>query len=251
MFNYTGDEVWVENLPNKPAMDPVLGALLVVGAAAAIAVSVKKRNPWPVAVLGAGLLMLAPSAVNIAFPRENPSVGRAAGALPMLMIVCALVPGMLLDITRQYRWLLARLLTPVVILALSGAIIGLNIDRVFVQYPAVYCANAQNASDIAREIRAFYEAGNPRSNAWIGIYPHWVDHRLVGIWLGDVNFSNVAEEHGTRVDLEGKAGLFVLNVADQESLDALREKYPEGEARMVSGSQCPNRQFVLFSVPPE
>ncbi|HET9494683.1 MAG TPA: glycosyltransferase family 39 protein, partial [Chloroflexia bacterium] len=47
MFNYRGDEVWVENLPYKPAMDPVLGALLVVGAAAAIGASVRKRDPWP------------------------------------------------------------------------------------------------------------------------------------------------------------------------------------------------------------
>jgi hypothetical protein len=251
MFNYTGDEVWVENLPYKPAMDPVLGALLVVGAAAAIAVSVKRRDPWPAAVLAAGLLMLGPSAVNIAFPRENPSVGRAAGALPMLIIMCALVPGMLLDITRRYRLMLARIVTPVVIVGLSGATIALNYDRVFVQYPAVYCESAQNASDIAREIRAFYDAGNPRSNAWIGSYPHWIDHRLVGIWLGDVAFSNVAEEHGMQVSLGGEAGLFVLNVGDKETLSALSVRYPEGVARTVSGQQCPNRQFVLFSVPPE
>ena len=219
------------------------------GAAAAVAASVKGREPWPLAVLGAGLLMLGPSALNIAFPNENPSAGRASGALPMMVITAALVPGMMLDITKWHRWALARMVAPVTVLALCGSIAFLNVDRVFVQYEQAYCVRSWNASDMAREMDEFFAAGNPRSNAWILAWPYWVDHRLVGIWLGDPTFSNVADEHGLKVDLGGKPGLFVLNVDDKESLQALQAKYPAGQARTVYGSQCAEKQFVVFTVP--
>ena len=62
-------------------------SLLVAGVAAAVGLSLKARNPWPALVLAAGVVMLLPSALSIAFPRENPSVVRSGGALPMLMIV--------------------------------------------------------------------------------------------------------------------------------------------------------------------
>ena len=52
-----------------------------------------------------------------------------------------------------------------------------------------------------------------------------------------------------QVNLGGEAGLFVINVADQEGLGALRARYPEGEARTVLGLQCPQKQFVAFTVP--
>ena len=249
MFNYTADQAWVASIPLEPVMDPVLGALLVAGAAAAVAASVKGREPWPLVVLGAGLLMLGPSALNIAFPNENPSAGRASGALPMMVIIAALVPGMMLDITKWHRWALARMVAPVTVLALCGSIAFLNVDRVFVQYEQAYCVRSWNASDMAREMDAFFAAGNPRSNAWILAWPYWVDHRLVGIWLGDPTFSNVADEHGLKVDLGGKPGLFVLNVDDKESLQALQAKYPAGQARTVYGSQCAEKQFVVFTVP--
>jgi hypothetical protein len=249
MFNFTYDHVWVANIPEEPAMDPLLGALLVAGAAACVVASVRGRDPWPAVVLAAGLFMLLPSALNLAFPRENPSVVRTGGALPMLMIVCAVIPGMLLDMARRNGWVVARVAAPLVVLTLSAAIVAVNSHRVFAWYPAEYCVRVQNASDIAQEIRAFYEAGNPRSNAWLVSYPHWVDHRAVGVWLGDIAFSNVAEEHGVQVDLRGEPGLFVLNAADEVSLRALREKYPEGQTRTVQGSQCSSREFVAFAVP--
>ncbi len=209
MFNVTHDEVWVANLPDRPAMDTVLGGLLVIGAAAALAVSVKHRDPWPALLLASGILMLIPSALSIAFPRENPSVVRTGGALPMLMIVCAIVPGRMLDAAARSinsRQADGRRTTGVrVVSAVIGlssvalvcvAVIALNASRVFVDYPSQYCPRAQNASDMAREMDDWVADGNPRANAYLVGYPHWVDSRAVGIWLGDITFPNTVGAAG-------------------------------------------------------
>jgi hypothetical protein len=255
MFNSTHDEVWVANLPDRPAMDDVLAALLVIGVTGSATLSVRNRSIWPVLVLGSGVLMLLPSALSIAFPRENPSVVRTGGAIPMLMIVCAVVPGNLLA---HQRFDGSSLIRPVIawvtVIAVCAAVIGVNYQRVFVDYPAQYCPLAQNASDIAHEMDAWVNASpdNQRSNAWIIGYPYWVDSRAVGIWIGDITFPNTA---GSSVDLRdaaaidprGQPGWFVLNEQDNESLQALKMKYPSGQAKLVLGSQCTEKHFITFT----
>lgn len=260
MFNYTRDEVWVANLPDRPAMDEVLGGLLVLGAAAAIALSVKQRAPWPALLFGAGVLMLIPSALSIAFPRENPSVVRTGGALPMLMIVCAIGPGLLLDAlpATGRRRIVAGAPAYGLVAAMCLAVIAINYQRVFVDYPAQYCPRAQNASDMAREMNAWVAQGtdkvrHDRRNAYIVGYPHWVDSRAIGIWIGDITFPNtVGRQVGLMdaadVDLRGQPGWFVLNVNDTDSLRALMDRYPNGTARVVAGSQC-GKPFVVFTTP--
>ncbi|MGQ9904218.1 MAG: ArnT family glycosyltransferase [Anaerolineae bacterium] len=255
MFNYTHDEVWVANLPDRPAMDELLGGLLILGAAAAIGLSVKQRAPWPALLLGAGVLMLIPSALSIAFPRENPSVVRTGGALPMLMIVCAIGPGLLLDAlpATGRRRIVAGAAAYGLVAVVCLAVIGVNYQRVFVDYPAQYCPRAQNASDIAREMDAWVAQGNDRRNAYIVGYPHWVDSRAVGVWIGDITFPNtvgarVGRLDAAAVDLGGRPGWFALNVDDAESLRALQARYPEGTTRLVAGSQC-GKPFVVFTTP--
>ena len=252
MFNATTDEVWVANLPDRPAMDAVLGALLVAGAAVSLALSWRTRNPWPALTLLAGLLMLVPSALSIAFPGENPSVVRTGGALPALMIVCATGPALLLEQLRKlqrpalYRGALAG------VAALALLVVALNQRRVFVDYPAQYCERAQNASDIGRELLAWEARGNERTAAWIVGFPHWVDSRAVGVWAGDINFPNtvMGPEAVSAVDLGGRPGWFVLNRDDLPSLQALYARYPAGQERLVEGSLCAARAFLVFESDP-
>ncbi len=258
MFNYTRDEVWVANLPDRPAMDELLGGLLVIGAAAALALSVKQRTPWPALLLGTGVLMLIPSALSIAFPRENPSVVRTGGALPMLMIVCAIGPGLLLDAlpATGRRRIVAGALGYVLVAAMCLGVIAVNYQRVFVDYPAQYCPRAQNASDIAREMNDWVAQGtdkvrHDRRNAYIVGYPHWVDSRAVGIWIGDITFPNtvgaqIGRQDAAEVDLQGRPGWFALNVNDADSLRALTDRYPNGVMRIVAGVQC-GKPFVVFT----
>ena len=252
MFNYTRDEVWVVNLPDQPALDAVLGALLVAGAAGALALSWRTRNPWPALTLLAGLLMLVPSALSLAFPRENPSVVRTGGALPALMVVCATGPALVLEGLRALgqRRAYAAALTAVV--ALGLLVTGLNQQRVFVDYPAQYCPRAQNASDMARELLAWEAAGHPRSDAWVVGYPFWVDLRAIGSWIGDVTFPNavIGPEQVVAVNLGGRPGWFLLNPDDLPSREALYTQYPGGQEHLVEGTQCAGRAFIIFETQP-
>lgn len=252
MFNYTADEVWVANIPTLPAMDPLLGGLLVVGAAATLALSWRTRNPWPALMLLTGLAMLLPSALSIAFPKENPSVVRTGGALPALMIVCAAAPALLIEGLRSLGRprLYQGGLAGVAILALL--IVQVNWERVFAIYPEQYCPRAQNASDMGRELSAWLAAGGERRNAWIVGYPHWVDSRAVGVWIGEITFPNtvIGPEQVGQVDLGGQPGIFLLNRDDIPSLQTLYTKYPQGQERLVEGSLCAGKAFLLFETAP-
>ncbi|HMQ29556.1 MAG TPA: glycosyltransferase family 39 protein [Chloroflexaceae bacterium] len=252
MFNYTRDSVWVANLPDRPAMDVILGALLVAGAAACLALSRRSGNPWPALTLGAGLLMLVPSALSIAFPGENPSVVRTGGALPALMVVCAAAPALALEQLRATGRRGAYLGALAAVAALGLAVAGVNQRRVFVDYPAQYCPRAQNASDIGRELLAWEAAGGDRRAAWIVGYPHWVDSRAVGVWIGEITFPNtvIGADEVRGVDLAGRPGWFALNREDLPALRALYERYPGGQERLVEGSRCAGRAFLVFETGP-
>jgi hypothetical protein len=257
VFNYTFDEVWVVSIPFTPTMDMVLGALLVIGAAAAVAQSIRQHNPWPALLLATGVLMLMPSALSLAFPRENPSTMRISGALPPLMLICAVVPGMVLNAARHWRRTGQGALAVVLVGMLCSGVIFLNIDRVFVQYPAAYCPRIKNTRDMATDMAEFLRAGHPRENTWVVEYQDWwwVDARALGLWTGDINFPQrvMGADQVAQIDLGGQAGWFVLHPDDAAALDVLEQNYPEGTTRLLGASQCPDlpeKQFLIFTTQP-
>jgi hypothetical protein len=131
-------------------------------------------------------------------------------------------------------------------------VILVNYQRVFVDYPAQYCPRAQNASDIAREMDVWVAQGHSRSNAWLVGYPYWVATRAVGVFIGDITFPNavgaaVNLPDASSVDLHGQPGWFALNEEDAASLQSLKRKYPQGQARLVTGSQCAEKHFIVFT----
>jgi len=259
-FNYTTDEVWVANLSDRPALDQILGGLLVIGAVMAIGLSVKRRDPWPILLLFTAFLMLMPSALNVAFPRENPSMLRIGGAMPMLMTLCALVPGLLWEWASQQKANTRQGQMALLGGALSGVLcigaIGTNYNRVFVEYPKQYCPRSQNASDIAADMALFVARGNDLQNAYIVGFPNWVDSRAVGVLIGDINFPNtIGAAIGSRpvdtVELNGQPGWFALATSDVDELTLLQTKYPQGVARVVYSPQCPNeKNFTVFETQP-
>ena len=253
-FNYVADEVWVANLSDRPALDPVLGGLLVAGAIMAIGLSLKRREPWPLLMLLTAFLMLMPSALNIAYPRENPSMLRIGGAMPMLMVLCALVPGLL------WEWASSRgqlaILGGAVSLITCGGVLLLNYDRVFNEYPKQYCPRSQNASDIAADMAGFVARGNDISNAYVVGFPHWVDSRAVGVFIGNIRFANtIGQFIGQRpvdaIELNGQPGWFALAPDDADEVALLQANYPQGVARLVYSPQCKqDKSFMVFETQP-
>jgi hypothetical protein len=256
-FHYVDDLVWVVSVPGEMMLDKVLGALLVVGIAGVVLLSVRRRDPWPLIVLGAGILMLMSSALSIAFPGENPSTVRTGGAIPMLIIVCAVVPGMLLDTLRHVTRPVLQTVTLSGVAALCVGAVYLNYDQVFRAYPESYCPRVSNARDMAAVAEEHLRAGYPPENLWLVANPDFwfVDKRAVGIWLGSFEIPHVvigAEEAET-IDLHGEPGTFLLSAEDPATLALLRDEYPSGEAFFFGASQCPevdSKHFVMYMTDP-
>lgn len=248
-FNYTSDRVPVVNILSMPVLDPVLGALLVIGIAATLMLTVRTRNPWPLVMVGTGILMLLPSALSLAFPLENPSTVRTGGAIPLLMIVCAMPPGLLIEAASQVQPRMLRGAVLLTVAALALVAIHLNADRVFRQYPAQYCSVAPNASDVAHELEAFVAAGHSWDTAWIVGYPHWIDYRAVGVWIGDIRFANhvFGTEKALQIDHGDQPVWFAIHAHDVATQQALWARYPHGMVRTVRGSHCPEQQFLVFT----
>jgi hypothetical protein len=229
-----------------------------MGVVGVVVLGTRRRNPWPPVVLGAGVLMLMPSALSLAFPGENPSAMRTSGALPLLMLVCAVVPGMLLNAARRWQPALLRLVSVGVLALACAAVVVLNIDRVFQQYPAAYCPRIINHRDMADELRDFLQAGHSRRNAWVIEYQSWwwVDPRQLGIWTGNINFPRrvLGIEKVEEIDLQGEPGWFLLHVNDTAALELLQARYPQGVARLFRASNCPEvpeHRFVIFTTQAE
>ena len=91
---------------------------------------------------------------------------------------------------------------------------------------------------------------------WIVPFPHWVDTRLPGVWAGIPNrdFAVWREHLPETVQLPGpklflvKANLDVPENNDQETLDVLRELYPDGMLEMYD-SDVIGHDFWIYSVP--
>jgi hypothetical protein len=76
MFNVRGDRSWFTAVPHAPLLDEITGALFMLGVAAWLARLAVRRDPVDTFVILAGLIMLLPSALALAFPKENPHAAR-------------------------------------------------------------------------------------------------------------------------------------------------------------------------------
>ncbi len=90
MFNWQGDVVWVYNIPFRPALDFVMGALLVLGVVILLLRWLRFREMVIVYMAIVFFVMLMPTALAIAFPVENPAFRRGGGIIPSVFVVEAL-----------------------------------------------------------------------------------------------------------------------------------------------------------------
>jgi hypothetical protein len=275
MFHWQGDDVWVNTLAYAPILDPLLGGLLILGLVVVLWRTLRLRDPVAPLLLIAGVILLLPSALSLAFPVENPSVVRAGGAIPVVMVIAALPVGLGLqhglsalqeksgaehrspEVTAEitlHNW--RHLLLATSALALAAAVIVVNYQRYFSEYWEQYELNALNTSEIADAIRGFVESGGDASNAWIIAWPYWIDTRGVGIELGDPPWNNVIleaeeldEQAGAAEDaVDALPRFYVLHPQDTGSLEQLHSLFPRGRSSLYV-SRYPGRDFVTYYVP--
>jgi len=204
-------------------------------------------------LLSVPLLML-PSILSLAFPKENPALNRAAGALvPVFVIVALALDGLLTGSGsgkfRRAGVTLTWLVTGVMLLWS----VSQNYDLAFRQFNEQYEAGAWNTSEMGAVIKQFGQTYGSTNNAWIVPYPFWVDTRLPGVCAGIPNrdFAVRPQDLGTTVPVTGTK-LFIVNPNDKDSVDALKQLYPKGVFSLYkSATGMEGKNFLIFFVPPQ
>ena len=261
MFNWDDGEIWVHSVTHRPALDVVSGALFLIGVVLLLIRYVRKRHWLDLFLLLSIPLLTMPSILSLAFPGENPALNRAGGAYVTAFVIVALALDGFVSATLNagltglgfgkmrvgFAWGLT-----IILMAWSGA---QNYDLVFHQYHDSFLTGAWNSSDMGAVIKEFEETYGQTDTVWIVPFPHWVDTRLPGVWAGIPNrdFAMWREHLPETVQFPGpklfmvKANLDVPENNDQETLDVLRELYPQGTLDMYD-SDVIGHDFWIYSV---
>ena len=254
MFNVVGDTVWANTVAGKPALDQVGGAIFLLGVMAALYRIIKHRDwPWLMAILS-GIVLLIPSILSVAFPAENPSVVRTAGAIPVVAIIVGLGLNVIaraaqeLGGTRWGRWSAIVILS--IVLAATTAI---NYRRYFDEYYHSYQLSSQNSSEMAEAMRGFIATGGDLQHIVIRAWPHWVDTRALALLMNDVHWqdTNVVIDKVNdlaRMRNDPAPQLYLLHQEDLASVGVLKQAFPQGYLTRYP-STIPGHDFLLFHVP--
>jgi 4-amino-4-deoxy-L-arabinose transferase-like glycosyltransferase len=246
-FNWYNGNIWVHSIPDRPALDIVGGALFLLGFFLVLFRYLRSRHWADLVLLLAIPLTQMPSILSLAFPVENPSLNRTAGAIvPVFLLVGIGLDGLMTGLGSGKRrsviaWSLAG-----VLFVLSGV---QNYDLIFRQYDSQYAYNAWNTSEIGAVMKDAVQRGVPVDNVWIVPYAFWVDTRLPPIWAG-VPGRDIAifrENLPTTLNAAGPK-LFMVSRDDVETLAILQALYPLGQLQPYE-SAIDIHDFWVFSVP--
>jgi hypothetical protein len=251
MFNWLGDDVWVNTIPGKPALDFISGALFIFGAAFLLVRLILRRDRVAGLLLLAVPILLLPSILSFAFPDENPSVVRAGGAIPVVFLITAYPVWLLYN---HWKEVWADTGGRRMALAGVGALLActtlVNANLYFNTYPAQYVGSAQNASEIGVVVHDFAESFGSYDRAWICLHPHWADTRAVGIYAGDVGWEQVLPpDRLGELTADPRALLLILNPRGKECIAAARAIFPTGLLTQVHSARSPDKDFLVYYVP--
>ena len=247
-FNWNNGGIWVHSIPDRPALDVVGGALFLLGVFLILIRYLRSRHWADLVLLLAIPLTQMPSILSLAFPAENPSLNRTAGAIvPVFLVVGVSLDGLLASFGSEKRRA-----------ALGWGFVGLffllsfnqNYNLVFHQYNDQYTANAWNTSEMGGVMKQFIATDHAPDNVWIVPYAFWVDTRLPPIWAGlpgrDIA---IFPEKLPATTLVGGPKLFMVATQDTETLSVLQALYPQGTLTRYLSSVDQYHDFWIFTVP--
>lgn len=252
MFNYRGDVVPANTIPEAPELGLASGALFVLGAVYLLWRTLRHREISGFYTITAFFVLLLPSTLSLAFPEENPSVVRAGGVVPIVMIIVALPLAAVWQrlepsargraFVRGFRRVLCAVLLLVAV--------GQNFHWYFVAYDAHILRSSWNATEMGAVVQEFLETGGKMEDVYHIPYPHWVDTRNIAINAGDIRWRQaVTEMEEVSVHARDPSPkLYLLHPADAESLRALRAVYPTGTVERYQ-SDRPGKDFLIFRTP--
>jgi hypothetical protein len=246
MFNWDNGDIWVNSMPNRPALDVVTGALFVIGVVLLIARYARGRDWRDMVLLISIPVLLMPSILSLAFPGENPALNRAGGGAVAAILVSAMaLDGLVTGIgSEKKRLIIAYGLTGILLAASAYQ----NFDLVFNQFDKNFRAGAWNTSEMGQVISDFRAAYGQTDSVWIAPFPYWVDTRLPGVWAGIPNRDFALWPKGFADTLNVPAPkMFIFKDEDLETENALKELYPNGVLTRYT-SAFEGKDFFIFMV---
>lgn len=252
MFFWDNGEIWVHSVPHRPALDVVSAVFYFIGVVLLVIRYIRKRIFEDLFLLIAIPVLMMPSILSLAFPAENPSLNRTGAALIPVFIVV----GLGIDALWQYLedkirqpWSGAVGFCVVAVLFLLSA--SQNYDLVFRQYDIQFRQGAWNTSELGKVIRLFADTIGDEDSAWVVPYPYWVDTRLVGINAGFPRRDYALwREQIVETTPDPRAKLFLFKEEDVETMQVLRDTYPQGMLSLYD-SALDGKDFWVYLVPAE
>jgi hypothetical protein len=247
---WSGGNIWVTTVINKPILDLVSGAMYVLGMGLLVARYIRQRNWRDITLLLAVPILMLPSTMALAYPLEIPAPNRAGGALVVIFIISAMALETLL---RGIKEVMGG--TPGKRVAVAAGVVLIlmaatqNYDLTFDKFRTQYLSNAWNTSELGSVIKTFtLTVGDPDS-AWVVAFPYWVDTRLVGINAGypTKDYAIWPDEIESTLDYPAPK-LFLVKPEDPVALEVLRETYPNG-ASSLHVSDVLYKDFYIYFVP--
>ncbi len=251
MFFWDNGEIWVHSIPHRPALDPVSAVLFFIGVVLLVIRYVRKRNWLDLFLLLSIPVLLLPSILSLAFPSENPSLNRTAGAYVPVFVIAAI------GLESLGRAWLSRAKSKI---GIASAVYGLtmliilvfskNYDLVFDQYANSFRAGAWNTSEMGELIKDFSASVGTSDTAYVVPYPYWVDTRLVGINAGNIekDYALWPENFDTTLS-DPRTKLFILKMEDTVSLDKLRQLYPNAIYWLHQVPDLVGKDYYVVLVP--
>ncbi|HEY5983193.1 MAG TPA: glycosyltransferase family 39 protein [Anaerolineales bacterium] len=254
MFNWDNGNIWVHSLPGRPAMDVVTAALFMIGVVLVLVRYAQEQHWLDLWLLLSIPILLLPSILSLAFPDENPSLNRTAGAIVPAFVIAALALDGLISAFNSGRWRRTAGYALTVLLLWASA--SQNFDLVFRQYNENFRNGAWNTSEMGALIKQFGDVYGETDTAWVIPFPYWVDTRLVGVWAGIPNrdFAMWSDQLPETLSYEGpklfmaRANLEKPELNDQKAIDALKALYPQGSLSLHR-SQIAGHEFWVYFVP--
>lgn len=249
MYFWSNGEIWPVSIPHRPALDVVSAALFFTGLVLLVVRYIRNRNWLDIFLLLSVPLLMLPSILSLAFPSENPTLNRTAGALiPVFIVIGLSFDGFIASIEKRVPRLITRSvvwIAGIIFLFWAGF---QNFDLVFNQYERNYSQSAWNTSEIGETIRDFSQTIGNQENAFVVAFPHWVDTRLVGINAGfpTRDFAIWPEDFDKTRNAAGSK-LFIVKIDDMESLVKLQDLYPEGIVQRFTSADS-NKDFFQYFV---
>ena len=254
MFNLDDGEIWVNSVPHRPALDVITAALFALGIILVFVRYARKRHWLDLFLLVSIPILQMPSTLSLAFPGENPALNRSGGAYILVFLIGAMaLDGLLTSFGRgRMRSVLMWSMTGLLLVISASQ----NYDLVFHQYTDSFKQGSWNSSDMGGVISQFERDYGRTDTVWIVPFPYWVDTRLPAVWAGIPNrdMAMWRENLPTTLELTGpklflvRANLENPEFNDQETLDALRALYPNGQQRLFD-SDVPGHDFWIYFVP--